>query len=98
MEPPFSQLESLVQHLANALLPYLDKPLAFFGHSPITAFGGLQDPKASCDELGAWREQTNASLLLQMFPGDHFFLHSAESLLLESLSQKLHQIVRDTGS
>jgi medium-chain acyl-[acyl-carrier-protein] hydrolase len=36
-EPPFTQLEPLVQHLASALFPYLDKPFAFFGHS----MGGL---------------------------------------------------------
>ncbi len=36
-ESPFTQLEPLVQHLASTLLPYLDKPFAFFGHS----MGGL---------------------------------------------------------
>ena len=194
-ESPFTQLEPLVQHLASTLLPYLDKPFAFFGHSmgglvsfeltrllrteygvspvhlfvsghrapqvpdpdppihtlpeseflqelrrfngtpeavlknaelmqlllptlradfavietyaytpetpldcPITAFGGLQDREASCNELEAWREQTNASFVLKMFPGDHFFLHSAGSLLLQDLHQKLHQIVEDVGS
>jgi len=188
-ESPFTQLEPLVQHLPSALLPFLDKPFAFFGHSmgglvsfeltrllrreygvspvhlfvsgqrapqvpdpeppihtlpesefleelrrfngtpeavlenaelmqllfptlradfavletyaytpeipldcPITAFGGLQDPEANCDELEAWREQTNAFFVLEMFPGDHFFLHSAEPLLLQCLSQKLHQM------
>lgn len=190
-ESPFTQLEPLVQHLASPLLPYLDKPFAFFGHSmgglvsfeltrllrreygvspvhlfvsghrapqvpdpnppihalpeseflqelrrfngtpeavlenaelmqlflptlradfavvetyayapelpldcPITAFGGLQDREVSCNELEAWREQTNASFVLEMFPGDHFFLHSVEPLLLQSLSQKL-EIVLD---
>ncbi|MBD1806821.1 thioesterase [Microcoleus sp. FACHB-SPT15] len=60
---------------------------------PISAFGGLQDREVSCDELEAWGEQTNAAFSLQMLPGDHFFLHSARSLLLQSLSTKLHQIV-----
>jgi medium-chain acyl-[acyl-carrier-protein] hydrolase len=32
-EPPFVQLSSLIQMLAHALLPYLDIPCAFFGHS-----------------------------------------------------------------
>src|SRR3712207_6021526 len=31
-ESPFTQLEPLVQHLTSALLPYLDKPFACFGH------------------------------------------------------------------
>lgn len=59
---------------------------------PITAFGGLQDREVNCDELQAWREQTNAAFSLQMFRGDHFFLNSAQSLLLQSLSQELRQI------
>ncbi|MDZ8257265.1 thioesterase II family protein [Nostoc sp. ChiQUE01b] len=188
----FSQLEPLISAIAPVLIPYLDKPFAFFGHSmgalvsfelarllrkqyslspvhlfvsgrhapqipdpnppihalgepafkeelrrlngtpeavlenaelmqllvpilradfavletylyttesplncPITAFGGLQDHKVSYDELQAWREQTNAAFLLQMFPGNHFFLHSAQSLLLESLSQELWQITNE---
>ncbi|RCJ38754.1 gramicidin dehydrogenase [Nostoc minutum NIES-26] len=59
---------------------------------PIAAFGGLEDSEVSYDEIQGWQEQTNAAFSLQMFDGDHFFLHSAQSLLLKSLSQKLHQI------
>lgn len=187
MERPFTRLEPLIQELTPVLLPYLNKPFAFFGHSmgalvsfelarilrkeyglspvhlfvsgrrapqvpdpdppihtlperefldelrryngtpesvlenaelmqlflptlradfavletyvytpeplldcPITAFGGLEDWKASCDDLEAWREQTNAEFSLQMFPGDHFFIHSAQPLLLQLLSRRLH--------
>jgi len=183
---PFTRLEPLVQVIAQALLPHLDKPFAFFGHSmgalisfelarllrkqneqepvhlfvsgrhapqtpsqeppihtlpepafldklrrlngtpkavlenvelmqlllpilradfaivetyvyatesplncPITAFGGLQDVEVSFDQLQAWRQQTNASFSLQMLPGDHFFVHSAQALLLQSLAQQL---------
>lgn len=189
MEPPFTRLEPLIQAIAHALLPCLDKPFAFFGHSmgglvsfelaqilrkkydlspvhlfvsgrrapqvpdpkppihalaepafleelrrlngtpeavlenaelmqlllptlradfavietyvyapeppldcPITAFGGLQDREVSCDDLKAWQEQTNAAFSLQMLPGNHFFLHSAQPLLLQSLSRELHRI------
>jgi medium-chain acyl-[acyl-carrier-protein] hydrolase len=59
---------------------------------PITAFGGLQDREVNCDDLEAWREQTNAAFSLQMFRGNHFFLHSAQSLVLQSLCRKLHQM------
>ncbi|BDA68772.1 hypothetical protein CAL7716_029380 [Calothrix sp. PCC 7716] len=34
---PFTQMESLVNEIAPIILPYLDKPFAFFGHS----MGGL---------------------------------------------------------
>src|SRR5688572_27601574 len=33
MEAPFNRLSTLVQAAAQALLPYLEKPFAFFGHS-----------------------------------------------------------------
>jgi len=33
METPFTQLSPLVEALAQALVPVLDKPFAFFGHS-----------------------------------------------------------------
>lgn len=186
MQRPFTRLEPLVPTLASALLPYLDKPFAFFGHSmgglvsfeltrllrrdyglspvhlfvsgrrapqvpdpdppihalpnpeflqelrrfngtpeavlenaelmqlllptlradfavletyvytpepplecPITTFGGLSDRVASRDELEAWRDQTSAAFSVQMFPGDHFFVHSAQPLLLQALSREL---------
>ncbi len=185
-EPPFSQLSPLVQALAQAVIPLLDKPFAIFGHSlgafigfelarqlrrqsgiqpalfiasanrapqiplrdrPIHAlpereflvelhrmngipapvwedtelmrillpvlraditlyetyrysmeppldciisgFGGLQDQKVSRCDLQAWRDQTSASFALNMFLGDHFFLNTAQRLLLQVLSQHL---------
>lgn len=58
---------------------------------PMTIFGGLQDIEVSYDHLEAWANQTSASFSLQLLPDNHFFLHSAQSLLLQSLAQKLHQ-------
>lgn len=37
MDPPLNDIDLLVATLGNALLPYLEKPFAFFGHS----FGSL---------------------------------------------------------
>ncbi|GAX38382.1 thioesterase II family protein [Nodularia sp. NIES-3585] len=62
---------------------------------PITTFGGLQDSKVSVDQLQGWQEQTHSTFCQQMFPGDHFFLHSAQSSLLQSLSQKLNYITSE---
>lgn len=56
---------------------------------PIAAFGGLQDQEADIQELEAWRQQTIAFFSLQMLPGNHFFIHSAQPLLLQSIAQKL---------
>ena len=188
-EPLFTRLTPLVEAIAPALLPYLDKPFAFFGHSmgamicfeltrllrleynispvhlfvsgrrapqipdpkppihalpealfieelrrlngtpeavlenrelmelllpilradfaivetytyinepalecPITAFGGLQDREVDRENLEAWQEQTRAAFALQMFPGDHFFLNSGQTMLLESLTRSLDSI------
>ncbi|HEY9695462.1 MAG TPA: thioesterase II family protein [Oculatellaceae cyanobacterium] len=33
IEAPFTRLDLLVEAIASSLLPYLDKPFAFFGHS-----------------------------------------------------------------
>jgi medium-chain acyl-[acyl-carrier-protein] hydrolase len=185
-ETPFTRLSPLVQALAQALLPLLDKPFAFFGHSlgalvgfelarqlrrqsgvqpvrlfvsadrapqipsrdrPIHAlpegeflvelrrlngipgkvledvevmqfmlpvlradfavyetyayttdspldcfisgFGGVQDHRVRRGDLEAWRDQTSVSFSLRMFPGDHFFLNTAQTLLLQALSQEL---------
>lgn len=59
---------------------------------PITAIGGLEDATVSFDEIKAWSEQTTASFSARMLPGDHFFIHSAKTLLLQMLHKELHQI------
>ncbi|MBR8838427.1 MAG: thioesterase [Stigonema ocellatum SAG 48.90 = DSM 106950] len=61
-----------------------EKPL----DCPISVFGGLQDSAISIDYLEAWRDQTCSSFKLQMFPGDHFFLHNPQSPFLQTLYQQ----------
>lgn len=78
---------TVVETYAYAAEPPLD--------CPITAFGGLQDRKVSYNQLNAWQEQTNAAFSLHMLPGNHFFLHSAQALLLKLLSQDLHRLVNE---
>ncbi|MEM6402089.1 MAG: thioesterase II family protein [Cyanobacteria bacterium P01_D01_bin.116] len=187
--PPFIRMEALVNEITPILLPYLDKPFAFFGHSmggmvsfelarhlrkeygkepvqlfvsasrapqipspkppihalpeadffqelrrlngtpvtvlentelmqiltpilradfavletyvytqeppfefPIAAFGGLEDQEVPIEQLEGWTSQTKSSFQLQMFSGDHFFIHSAQSLLLENLAKHLKTI------
>ncbi|MDF5710480.1 MAG: thioesterase II family protein [Nostoc sp. S4] len=184
--PPITRLEALVKAIAPVILPYLNKPFAFFGHSmgalvsfeltrllrleynlkpfhlfisarrapqipptkppihvlpdqelleelrtlngtpkavlenpelmqiflpvlradfavletyiytlqqplecPITVFGGSQDQETKYEALQAWREQTSATFSLQMFDGDHFFIHSHQNLLFKLISQQL---------
>ena len=39
---------------------------------PLTAFGGLEDAKATRTEMEAWRQHTSRAFALAMMPGGHF--------------------------
>ncbi|MEH2041214.1 thioesterase II family protein [Nostoc sp.] len=58
---------------------------------PISTFGGLQDDEVSYEDIAAWRELTNSSCTLRMFPGNHFFLHSNQALIWSAVSQDIRQ-------
>lgn len=60
---------------------------------PISALGGLQDREVSREQLAAWRVHTQAVFSLRMCPGDHFFVNSAQDLVLQALTRDLAQIV-----
>lgn len=61
--------------------------------SGITAYGGLNDHLGDRSNLKLWREQTTGPFAVRMFPGDHFFLHSSEHLLLHTLSKDLLTLI-----
>jgi medium-chain acyl-[acyl-carrier-protein] hydrolase len=56
---------------------------------PISAFGGLNDPWATLEDLEAWRDETRATFKLTRFPGGHFYLESSEAPLLQELGAQL---------
>jgi len=56
---------------------------------PITVFGGLEDPKAGPELLEPWNLHTSAAFKLRMLPGDHFFLQSNKTQLLQYLSAEI---------
>jgi medium-chain acyl-[acyl-carrier-protein] hydrolase len=58
----------------------------------ITALGGLQDEDVSTEALQAWRDYTNGPFRMRVFAGDHFFLQTSESLLLQVVSQELRRL------
>lgn len=66
-----------------------EKPLK----CPISAFGGWQDSVVSNCDLAEWCDQTLSSFTLQMFSGDHFFLHSNKSPFLQVLFQQMSQVL-----
>ncbi|MGB7923136.1 MAG: thioesterase II family protein [Pyrinomonadaceae bacterium] len=61
---------------------------------PITAFGGVEDKEVPRERLESWVMQTKSSFMLRMFPGDHFFLNTAQQSLLLALTRELLQLVR----
>lgn len=56
---------------------------------PISAYGGVEDGDASREELLDWRQQSLRTFALRMFPGNHFFLHSARTLVLQAITSEL---------
>jgi medium-chain acyl-[acyl-carrier-protein] hydrolase len=65
---------------------YTDQALL---NCPITAFGGLQDEAVSHSAILAWQAQTSAKFSLQMIEGDHFFMNTATTTLLNGVIQGL---------
>ena len=43
---------------------------------PIQAFGGVDDPNISIEQLDAWRSHTASGFGMKQFPGGHFYLDS----------------------
>jgi len=56
---------------------------------PLTAFGGLSDPKVSCERITAWNMHTSARFSAHFFPGSHFFLQDLEPLVLDQINLQL---------
>ena len=64
---------------------------------PIIAFGGMQDDKVTREQLEAWHQQTTGPFSARVLPGDHFFLHSHQDLLLRMLSYELSRVAVNLG-
>jgi medium-chain acyl-[acyl-carrier-protein] hydrolase len=59
---------------------------------PITVCGGTQDKEVHREHLDGWLEQTSGAVTFRLFPGDHFFIHSSQPLLLRALKQDLERL------
>jgi medium-chain acyl-[acyl-carrier-protein] hydrolase len=64
---------------------------------PILVYGGLDDPEVSREDLCRWQDVCETSSV-RMFPGDHFYLHSATEsfmrVLLRDLSMRMAEVGR----
>jgi medium-chain acyl-[acyl-carrier-protein] hydrolase len=56
---------------------------------PLTALGGHDDAGVPVAHLAAWAEQTRSAFEVSVFPGGHFFLHSAQPELMSRLAYVL---------
>lgn len=52
---------------------------------PFYVYGGLQDTHVPPKNLSAWQTQTTAVCTVRMFPGDHFFIHSCSTDVVNAL-------------
>jgi len=65
--------------------PSTQAPLA----CPITVFCGLQDTLVSETALKAWQRYTCNKFTMHTIDGDHFFINTARSEVLEKVQQTL---------
>lgn len=56
---------------------------------PVHVFGGHDDVRVGRDDLDPWRAHTSGPFSLTMLPGPHFFLHTAQDLLLDAVNSHL---------
>jgi medium-chain acyl-[acyl-carrier-protein] hydrolase len=56
---------------------------------PFSIFGGLEDVRVRATDLEGWHIHSNVSCSLSLLAGSHFFIHSAQDLLLAAICQDL---------
>lgn len=76
----------------NTVVVSTDEPL----DCPITALRGADDDRVTPEQLDAWRAQTRGAFDREDFPGGHFYIQSARSQFLDSLSRRLARLVAAT--
>jgi medium-chain acyl-[acyl-carrier-protein] hydrolase len=74
--------------LCETYVPRAAEPLDL----PVSAFGGLEDPDVSREDVLAWKEHTRGPFRLRMFPGGHFFLGPARAQLVHAVSEDLMRL------
>ncbi|MER6071755.1 alpha/beta fold hydrolase [Streptomyces sp. NPDC001817] len=56
---------------------------------PVVSFAGTEDREVPPDQVAPWHEQTTGGFAHHVLPGDHFFLHSARTALLDTVRAAL---------
>jgi surfactin synthase thioesterase subunit len=53
---------------------------------PISAFGGMADEAVKTDQLEQWKTHTAEGFQLWLFQGDHFFIRTAQPVVVEAVT------------
>lgn len=64
---------------------------------PLTVYGGADDRDDTPPKLEAWRSATSGPFAMRLFPGAHFFIHTAEAQLLRAVSAELEPLLLKLG-
>ncbi|WP_025717754.1 thioesterase II family protein [Paenibacillus sp. 1-18] len=52
---------------------------------PMTIFGGMKDYEVTTDSLHAWQQHTTLPIDVQIFEGNHFFIHEQEQEVISAV-------------
>lgn len=69
-----------------------DPPKEFKLSCPVLVYGGEDDKSVSLQELERWQEHADASSPVRAFPGNHFFVRSAEQDVLSALQRDIRAL------
>jgi medium-chain acyl-[acyl-carrier-protein] hydrolase len=64
---------------------------------PLSAFGGVEDPEVSPEDLAGWAELTTGAFDAQVFRGGHFYITANRDALLEGIERRLSPSRPDPG-
>ncbi|NOK60048.1 MAG: thioesterase [Chloroflexi bacterium AL-W] len=101
--------EAILEHpeLVQMLVPLLRSDLSLHEtytyttqeplDCPISAFGGLEDPRAYQSEIAEWESYTKSTFTIRMFPGDHFFVQGSREQFLQAIVHELGPYLTEVG-
>lgn len=55
----------------------------------ISAYLGERDPRARYEDVAAWRHHTRRAFAVRVFPGHHFFLHTASAAVMRTAAGEI---------
>lgn len=57
----------------------------------VVAYAGAEDKAVPPGRMQGWQDHTTGAFALQVFPGDHFFMRTAQDALLEALESHMEE-------